>query len=283
MQAPHRTLSLLLLSGLALAVQDSRDEDLARKHREQVERTYAAAEWARGPVRAGLANDIELGGLEQAALEADGGRVLRRYRRGSRQDSALLVTSRVADTPIQAHAELVTWLCGLQSVQPMPPVPGLGDVGHLGASGAAPDAVSWVAFVRGNVFVLLNNTDPRLEPDLDLVDLAKGIDLGLLEVPELPAGVRPVRPVISGLSLAETQVVAGARVRLTATTEDGHGGSPELTWSVGGSGLGYVERAADGELYLFTTGPGRIELHLELTSSMGTFTRSAVPLEVLDD
>ena len=280
----HRsTLLAILLFAAPLAAQEAQGEDLAERHRRQVERDYAAAGWTRGPVREGLANELELEGLVRLTIDADEGRLVRHFRRTERQPAVLLVTSRVADTSAGAHADLITWLAGLQSTQRMPSVPDLGDAAFVGASGAARGAVSWVAFVRGNVFVRLNNLDPTREPGLDLVDLARGIDLDLLGVPILPEGARPARPEVAELTLAEGLVTAGARVRLTAEVADAHGGTPHLTWSLGGAGLGYVELAQDGVPYLFTTGPGTLEVHREVTSSMGTFTRASVSLEVLDD
>lgn len=278
----HELLALFVLIS-PLTAQDVREQDLAAQHRARTEQAYAAASWALGPVRAGLANELDFDGFVAPGFEADAGRVVRRFHRPDAEQPAFLVTSHVADTAAAAHADLVTWLAGLQSPQRMPSVEGLGDVAYMGASGAAEGAVAWVAFLRGNVFVRLSNFDAHLEPGLALVDMARAIDLTLLEAPQLVEGARPARPMVQTLSLSKTEVVAGARVHLEVEVADANGGKPHLQWTLGGAGLGYVERAADGELYLHTTGPGRIDLELEATSSMGTYTRAQVSLEVWDD
>ena len=277
------TVLALLAAAAPLVAQEGKIQDLEARHRAQVAAKYGAGEWTRGPARAGLANALTFEGFQTVDLTADAGQVVRRYRRDDLRRPAFVVTSHVTDRPAVAHAELLTWLAGLQNPAPMPAVERLGDVAYVGPSGAAEGAHAWVAFVRGNVFVRLKNHDANLEPGLDLIDLAREIDLGLLATPELAENAKPARPTIEGLSLGAARVVAGARVPLAADVTDAHGGAPLLTWSLRGDGLGYVEEGADGQLYLYTTGPGTIEVVLEATSSGGTFTRATVSLEALDD
>lgn len=284
-------LPLLFALAPAALSQDRPGEthDLASAHRARVAERYDAGSWPVGAVRVGLESDLSLEGWTEDPMRAEEGHVTRTFRRADLPDAPIsfVLESHVADGAPQAHALLLEWLSGLQSPNRMPSVAELGlaigDAGYFGRSGAARGAQAWVAFVRGNVAVRLRAFDPRADPGLDLGTIAREIDLALLAAPTVPAAALPPRPAVRELGVERPSVAAGERVRLLVDVEDPHGGTPHLHWIVGGSGLGYVERAKDGHLYLYTTGPGDIELILEVTGSTGTTARGSVRLGVREE
>jgi len=278
-----------LLSAPGLAQELETPQDLASIHREKIAELYGFSSWPKGEPRTGLANDLALSGWTGVDLQAVDGHLTRRFKRTEPETRAVsfVVESHVAQTPREAHQDLLGWLASLQSPQQRPVLrelgPAIGDVGYFSRSGAGPGALAWIAFVRGNVAVRVLAFDARQEPDLDLAGVAREIDQALLATATVPRGTRIPRPVVRQLASEPGQVVAGERVRLKLEITDPHGGVPHLRWMLGGPGRGYVERGKDGELYLYTTAPGSMELKLVVTGSMGTTTRASVGLKVLED
>jgi hypothetical protein len=278
-----------LLSAPGFAQELEAPQDLASIHREKIAEIYGLSSWPKGEPRIGLANGLALEGWTAVDLQAVDGFLTRRFKRTEPETDAIsfVVESHVAQTPRAAHQDLLGWLASLQSPQQRPALgelgPAIGDVGYFSRSGAGPGALAWIAFVRGNVAVRVLAFDARQEPDLDLAGVAREIDRALLATATIPRGTKLPRPVVRKLASEFDEVVAGERVRLELEITDPHGGVPHLRWMLVGPGRGYVERGKDGELYLFTTAPGPMELKLEVTGSMGTTTRASVGLKVLED
>jgi len=263
--------------------------DLERAHRAAVEQRYARAAWPQGAARAGLPTAAEVEGFAPEAPVAEDGLLVRTWRfsderRGGPLGTPAFVTeTRVADDVAGAQETLLDWLAGVQSTARMPSVAeaGLttGDTGFVGRSGARPGALAWIAFVRGNVAVRVAASDLGATPGLELGAVAVALDRAILGTAVLEVGRKPVRPALERLEVAAT-AVAGTRLPLTlAGLEPG----AHLQWRVGGSGLGYVERAPDGGWVLHPTGPGRMSVELEVIGALGTVTRRAVELSVADD
>ncbi len=258
-------------------------------HRERVRARYAAAAWPRGAVRDGLPIALEIEGWSAGVLRrAD--RVLTRSftRAGTRAEQPSFVLEFVvADSVDGSHAELLTWLAGLQSSERIPSASELGfevgDIAFVGRSGASPGAVAWIAFARGNVAVRVSAFDARREPELDLAQVAGRIDAAVVARAALPAGARPARPRVDVLVAERSAVVAGERVRLNLVVTDAARGQPFVEWHVGGTGQGYVERAADGLTYLHTSGPGPLTVTAAVTASTGTLAERSIEIEVTEE
>ncbi|MEM7305604.1 MAG: hypothetical protein AAF682_02985 [Planctomycetota bacterium] len=257
---------------------------------ERAREGYAAAEWTAGPARDGFTlASLELSGFRGAELESQKGHLSRSFFAADAPEGAspaFLVEGFVGDDAAQAHELLVQWLAGLSSPKLAPRTEArgfsVGDVAFVGPSGAGPRALSWVAFTRGNVFVRVVTFDPRATPTLDLAAVSAAVDGAISSRKALQAGAAVPRPEVSSFRAAAKDVVAGDSVRLDFTAVDPAGGEPHLTWSVGGTGQGYVERRADG-WHLFTTGPGEIRVTLGVTASTGTYAESHVTLVAADD
>jgi hypothetical protein len=281
-------LGLSWVAALAGAQTSVRRSPLEREHRAETRTRYAQVAWAQGAVRKGLRNELTLAGWRSGALQSERGLVTRTFRpeQGDEAPNFVLETA-VADSAAAAQEHLIGWLAGVQSDQTMPSLSevglSMGEAGFAGRSGAAQGALAWIAFVRGNIAVRVTACDLVRTPNLDLGAVAAAVDLAIQQESELPAGAVPARPKIETLALARTTATAGEVLRIDVAVTDSGTGEAHLQWIVGGPGQGYVERDAQGNWQLHTTGPGAIKLALEATGSTGTWTRSEVALNVLDD
>lgn len=252
---------------------------------------YGQASWSRSAARAGLENALALPGWRAGELSSDEGLLTREFRHaesvGESAPASFVLETRVADSVDSAQELLIEWLAGLQSSVRAPSAAevglSVGDAAFAGRAGAGPGALSWLAFVRGNVAVRVSACDPAREPGLDLGSIALAVDQSIGRGVVLESGRVPARPVIAALAVPQARVVAGAVLPLELSVTDPAAGTPHLQWAVEGTGQGYVERGSDGEWRLFTTGPGAITLALEVTGSTGTWTRHELALDVLDD
>lgn len=255
-----------------------------------VKTSYQVESWPLGQVRDGLPLDaLDLPGLSPGSVQAHGGLVGRDFFAAGAPAGAaplLHLEAQVFDSSEAAREQLVLWLAGLSSprLAPLDTAFGvdLGEAGYVGPSGAGPKAISWVAFVRGNVAVRLLNVDPRSAPELALPALAARIDAAIAARAPLAAGVAVRKPEVAALAAASTSPVAGQPVKLDTTVVDPAGGTPHLVWGVSGDGQGYVEERADG-WYLFTTGPGALKVTLGVVGSTGTYAERSIDLAVADD
>ncbi len=251
---------------------------------------YTPEFWKTGQMRDGFPlASLELAGFRGGALRSDHGHMSRSFFPADAPADAppaFLVEALVADSVPEAQDALLLWLAGLSSADLAPRDSdrdlSFGEVGFVGPSGAGAKAFSWIAFVRGNVAVRVVSFDPRATPDLDLAAPTKAIDTGISARAPLALGAPVPKPEIAKLTVEKKAVVAGEAVKLDFTVVDPAGGQPHLAWDVGGSGQGYVEERDEG-WFLFTTGPGAIELSLEVTGSTGTYAEKAVELSVADD
>lgn len=262
---------------------------LARQHFESVRERYEQASWPASAPRDGLPIDVQLAGWRAGPLQAEAGYLARSFWPAASTSEAptFVVESFVADSTDEAHDLVVTWLAGIQSPRRMPTAHELGfevgDVAFVGPSGAGPQAIAWIGFARANVAVRVMAFDPRANPALDLAGVARAIDAQILAREPLPPGAAIPRPGVTALAAPAYTAVAGDRIRLEVAITDPRGGAPHLRWSVAGPGQGYVEHGADGAWYLHTTGPGSIELELEVTASTGTVARRSIELQLADD
>ena len=110
--------------------------------------------------------------------------------------------------------------------------------------------------------------------------LAARVDAAVNARTVLPAGAVPARPRVDTLDAGQSTVSAGERVALTLAVTDSAGGEPFVEWVVGGTGQGYVERAADGITYLYTTGSGPLSVTAQVTGSTGTYAERTIDVEV---
>ncbi len=271
----------LLLTSTAVA-QGTYEEHVVR-----VREAYGVAAWPAAIPRDGLpVAGLELPGLRGGVVQSEGAFVTRDFYDADSPAGArplLHLEARVCDDVEAARDVLVSWLAHLSSPE-LAPEDGafgveLGQAGYVGPSGAADKAVSWVAFVRGNVAVRLLNVDLFRTPQLDVVGAARAIDAVIAARPALAKGALPPNPEIARLAPASTSVVAGAAPRLDVVVADPRGGVATLQWRVGGSGQGYVERRKDG-WHLFTTGPGEVDVTLIAISSIGTVAERMVRVDV---
>ena len=114
--------------------------------------------------------------------------------------------------------------------------------------------------------------------------IAREVDQQVELQPELgPKQVLP-RPAVRRLELQQTSCVAGEVLAIDLAVDDPAGTPAAISWTVGGSGQGYVERRDDGIWRLYTTGPGRIELSVQVTGRLGVSgVARTVAIEVADD
>ncbi len=278
--------STVLSARPAAALQSDAPFDLAREHVRAVRELYGAASWSRGAPRQGIPlAALTLEGWAGEELRTHSG-LLQRSFAANDGAPAFVVEAIVAEDAARAHDALVDWLAGLTSVRKMPAASewglSVGDAGFVGPSGADPRALAWVAFARGNVAVRILAVDPRRTPAVDLGAIAEDVDAAILARELLPAGQKPLVPVIDRLVASRSEVTAGERVALDLHVVDPYGGKVHVEWVVGGPGQGYVEAAADGTLHLHTTGPGSLTLTAEVTGSTGTFATRSLQIAVAD-
>lgn len=281
-------LAFVLLAGVARAQEGHTRSDLELRHRAEIERTYARAAWPVGTLRAGLPLAAPLAGFAAGPVVVEDELLVRTFAfaepelGGPVGSSAFVLESRVTDSLAAAQEQLVDWLSGLQSTARMPSLGELGlavgDAGFAGRSGARPGGLAWIAFVRGNVAVRVAAFDLTATPDLELAPVAAALDRAVLGARTLAAGERPLRPALARLDVAR-RAVAGTRLALDLEADP----AALLSWRVGGSGQGYVERGADGRWWLHPTGPGPLTVTLEAVSALGTVARRSVELAVEDD
>jgi hypothetical protein len=246
---------------------------------------YAAETWPKGQIRDGLdLAEIRHRDLKPEPARVDGRLVVVGLADAS-GETALVVELEVAETMAAAHQRLLAWLAFRSSPEPAPSASKagwqVGEVAYLGYSGAAPRALSWLAFARGNVAVrVLAAKAAPTAGGADVAALAAQIDRSIAARPALPDDAALPRPAIEKLASARGAVVAGDGVPLEVAVAGPGGGPVQLVWTVGGSGQGYVEAAADGTWVLHATGPGAIELSLDAVGSTGTTARATIEVDV---
>ena len=287
------TMQRMLLSGAVaglMALSTQAQSPLADAQIEKARNNYKAELWPAGQVRDGISvGTLEIPGYRGGELEARKGLISRSfYAADAPKDAApaFLVKAQVFDTPAEAQDDLVLFLAGISSpvLAPTATQRGfqVGETAFVGPSGAGAQAFSWVAFVRGNVSLKVMTFDPRATPELPVPTIAQAVDAAALGRPVLARGAKPLRPTIPGFTAGLEEVVAGTPIPLDVSVVDPAGGLPHLAWTVGGPGQGYVEQRGE-QWFLFTTGPGEIDLTLHVTASTGTTAESTVHVSVADD
>ncbi len=283
----YRPLLLAALLGLASFATAQDESPLLAEHIRAVREQYRVETWPQGRLRDGLTlGTLALPGWEGEALRARSGWLTRGFRAPSESAATFVVEARVGASAQEAHEVLVTWLAGMSSTRPAPDTRGhgrpVGDAGYIGFSGAARGAVSWVAFVRGNVAVRVTSRDPRRTPELDVIGLAQRLDQTVLARTALAPGASLPRPAIVEFSAPES-AAGPAPIPLDVRVVGSDAQDVHRHWIVAGTGQGYVEQAETGAWRFHPTGPGRVDLTQEATGATGTFTSGTIRIEVADD
>lgn len=269
-------LGLLAIGALSATAQQS-SPAMLRQH-SHVRARYDQAAWPRGGALSYVPRELELTGWVGGALRCDEGLIARAYRRPDRGRPSFVLETLVLDSVEAAQDQLVSRLASATSPRLVRDGAGIGDAGFTaGETGSA-----WVLFVRNNVAVSLKASDPSGDPGLDLAAVAQAVDQAIRPIPVLDGAI-PAKPKVETLALSRRTAVAGAILPIEIVARDPAGGRVHASWIVGGPGQGYVEATQDGAWLLHTTGPGTLRLILEATSSMGTWTRREITLDVLDD
>jgi hypothetical protein len=272
-------IALLLLAAPAVAQGASEKE-----HLELMREAYGFASWTQGAPRAGVdLRAFEPTGFEGGAVRFGDGRVERPFTRPD-GTPAFLVELFVMDRVADAHEQVLRWVASSTSPELVPRARerhlALGDVGFLAASGAGPQRLAWATFVRGNVAVRVLDTTRGAANGPDLRNVASALDQRIGASAELAPGAELAKPVVTRLAVDGDALAAGDVVRLDFQVTDSGDGTPTLAWSLGGAGLGYVERDAGGDWMLHTTGPGALVVELDVLGSNGTMTRRTLPITV---
>jgi len=268
--------------------EDGRAADAGyQRHLAEVARKYGAEGWLAGDRVAGLPlAELTFPGFEGESVY-DLQSCLERRFEGIEGLPSFHVEAEVGASAKRSHAVLLEWLAGLSSLAAAPAAGDLGiavgDQGYVGLSGGGPEAISWIAFVRGNVAVRVTAAEPGRTPQPDLPAIAAEIDRRIRAQETLaPDAVLP-RPVIARFQAAASRCAAGEVLPLELQLLDAAGAPASYDWVVGGTGQGYVERRDDG-FRLFTTGPGRIRLTVSVTGRLGARSdASSLEIEVEDD
>lgn len=274
-------------AALAIAQQPVAASRPARARDPQVQRAhdrYQATNWPRTDRRAGFdLGSFKIHNYEGSAVESIGENATARRFNPTGEKQLFLVESWVFDTTDAAHEKLIEMLAFVSSPGTLPTAQSngtnSGDIGYIGFSGAAPGRISWMGFVRANIVVRITNLNTKESPAIDAAAIALLADSTILSLPKLLENQPVPRPKIDKLAFGVSSVAAGAVVPLELAMT-GAGASPVIEWIVGGPGQGYVERGASGAFELHTTGAGRIELGIQVTSPMGTTGAAKAFIEV---
>ncbi len=262
---------------------------LEQEHLARTRQRFGHAAWTKGAIHAGLPIELSFEGWAGQQLQSAQGRLTRPYAAASRPNApaAFVIESVVADNVQAAHEQLVEWLASAQSPQRILAARELahavGDVAFVTRPAASDAALTWVAFVRGNVAVQARLLWSPQVAHPDLRELTQRIDQLILKTPLVEAGAAPAKPLVRAFSVARAEAQAGEVLDLTVDVLDPAGGAPHLEWVITGPGQGYVERSDSGVWQFHSTGPGEVTLALEVTSSLGTFATAEVALTLSDD
>ncbi|MFH0945731.1 MAG: hypothetical protein V2A76_11080 [Planctomycetota bacterium] len=259
-----------------------------QKRLAEVAAQYGSEGWQASPRRAGLPlGELEFPGFVGEDVYSSAGHIERRFC-GADDLLSFNVEAKVCDNVPAAHAVMLEWLAGLSSLAPAPSAAELGfavgDVGYAGLSGAAPGAISWIAFSRANVAVRVSVDEVHAPLTLDMQAISREVDRQVMLQTELGPKQALPRPVVRRLEVQQANCVAGDVLAIDLDVQDAEGEPAAITWTVNGPGQGYVERRDDGVFRLYTTGPGRIELSVQVTGRLGVSSvASLVAIEVEDD
>ncbi|MFT4538044.1 MAG: hypothetical protein ACI841_001141 [Planctomycetota bacterium] len=267
--------------------QGFRATELGRNHVRAVEAKYDKPAWQQGVRRTGFpVLSLQLEGWRRGQLMTDGRLLSLPFHEGDNTRPSFVIETIVNDTIAESQDRLIDWLAGIQSPATMPTTEtrgiAAGNTGYVGPAQRGENALSWVAFVRGNVAVRLLAVDPNLS-GLTMGDLSKQIDMRLKAQPALAADVSMPKAQVSSLNASSSEVTAGEAFELTYAIAAPFATDHKLEWIIGGPGQGYVEVAQSGRRYLYTTAPGSIDLIMQVTAGNGSVTTHSIQLEVLDD
>jgi len=245
---------------------------------------YSFSEWKQGAQRHGLKiHEFAFAGREGDEIRVlPNGLVTRTYR-GTDGRSPLRIELRVHGSARQAHQFLVENLAFVSSLKTLPTTASegatIGDRGYIGHSGATPGAISWIAWVDGNVSVRLCCTDPRRDPQTPMIELAESLSAAIRQGPELPRRSPPTSPTIDRLEASAERCKAGEELELSFSAQDALGSIGHVQWRILGDAQGYIE--PDGDRWLLTTtGKGSMRVELTVLGAFGTPATRTIEITV---
>lgn len=262
-----------------------RDPQVAHAHDR-----YRSGDWRRGERKAGFdVGSLKIHNFDGSAVEVIGDNALaRRFTATGAAKPLYLIESNVYEAVADAHEKLAEILAFVSSPGTLPTMRAsghdVGDIGYIGYSGAAPGRIAWLAFVRGNITVRVTNLQTSESPAIDAAAVAKLADNAILAAPTLLDTQSLPKPAIDNFTFDKNSVVAGKIVKINFSVS-GVTGEPNIDWITGGTGMGYVERAATasgapGNFELHATGAGAFELTARVTSPLGVSAEAKATIAI---
>ena len=264
-------------------------------HFEAIKKLYGFDDWDRKvSVRNGFpVFELAFDGWKGRDLFLNGGVVTRTFTEKDKPGAppAFVVETYVGDTVLEAHQWLLGWLASrsdsytLQALQDENHPKHKDQFGNLALTTREGPAGSELAivFVRGNIGIRISAAHRQAYPELDLdalLGLGKHIDQQIQSQDVLPEGKKPARPRILKLDLLKRPLRAGSREALEFQVEDPAGKDYLTKWKVGGSARGAVRKDKAGNWKLRAERDGKLVLTAEVISSLGTYARRDLKLEV---
>ena len=274
--------SLALALGAGAQAQQTRnaeDPQIARAKQQ-----YDYGSWKQGPRRAGLDwRSVRFDGrVAEAYKLLPSDRLVRSYR-SEAGASKVQLEVKVFDKAREAHEDLVESIAFVSSTKSLPTTAAegfaIGDRGYVGYSGAAPGAISWIAWVDGNVSLRLCCHDPRKPLERPLSAMAEEVSALVRRGPELALEAPARAPRIETLRADRPRCKAGEEIALGVDVVDPLGTPCHQQWQIAGGALGYVEQDGDSWI-LSTTGPGTLELTLRVVGRYGVVASKTLRLLV---
>ncbi|MBU0756419.1 MAG: hypothetical protein KJ645_14850, partial [Planctomycetes bacterium] len=234
---------------------------------------YAFDTWPESAARQGLTLDkIVFPGFERAAIDFSPDLPITLDFNDAKGVTRFILELRVANDPAAAKEALVRHLTYLTSLREAPSTQDegikAGDIGYIGYSIDA--RISWIAFVRGNIFARLSCLDPRRDPHPDMRNLAEDLDRLIQAEPIVEGEAKISRPSIEQPRIDDSGLRAGQNRIIDLKINDAKESNPAaVSWIIGGPGQGYVEKDEQGRWRLYTTRGGSIELSCHVLSAKG--------------
>jgi hypothetical protein len=247
---------------------------------------YAAASWATGARRVGLAlGAIELRGYRGGDVECNGALPLQRRFADASGEARVLLEVLVGERVADAREQLLGWLANVSRPGLVPASAGegipVGDAAFVGWSKPAERRIAWLAFVRDNVAVRVVCLDPRVDPHPDLAAIAQQVDAAIGR--EALAGEAALpRPRIARFAAARARCRAGDDVALELAVTDADDGAaaPALRFDVDGAGQGHVDTDERGQHRLRTTGAGAVTVRVTALGARGVAATATLTVDV---
>lgn len=248
---------------------------------------YAAHDWPESPARQGLTLEkIRFSGFERSALDFTPGLPITLDFADAEGTPRFVVELQVAERTADARKALVAHLTYITSLNDVPTTKSrgiaAGDIGYIGYS--FEQRISWIAFVRGNIYARISCLDPRANPHPDMVRLAETLDRIIRDEPVQKRGAKSAAPTIDRLQPESATLRAGQKTVLDLAVRCADKRSvAAVEWVVGGPGQGYVEKDEEGVWHLFTTRAGSIDLSCHVLADNGLTVSESVKVSVVEE